>query len=160
MAPVHDAFVQYLPRGPPARRRGYRTTMQMVVEEHALVVGIRAWDPQPEEIRAPLIRRDEVKRDQDFVSVLIDPVGTRRSAQFVRVNAAGVVADGMFIAATDSEDFAPDFEVEAAVQRLPDGYSVEVRLPLMTLRYPLRRRRAVAHHGHAQHPARMSTCWC
>jgi len=68
--------------------------------------------------------------------VVIDPVGTRRSAQFVRVNAAGVVADGMFIAATDAEDFAPDFEVEAAAQRLPDGYSVELRLPLMTLRYP------------------------
>ncbi len=135
-APVHDAFVQYLPRDRQPVPEGYRTTMQIVVEEHALVVGIRAWDPHPEEIRAPLIRRDQVRRDQDFVSVVIDPVGTRRSAQFVRVNAAGVIADGMFIAATDTEDFAPDFEVEAAVQRLPDGYSVEVRLPLMTLRYP------------------------
>ena len=48
----------------------------------------------------------------------------------MRVNAAGVIADGMYIAAGDSEDFAPDFDVEAAAQRLPDGYSVEVRLPL------------------------------
>jgi hypothetical protein len=52
--------------------------------------------------------------------VLIDAVGDRRAAQFVRVYAAG-----------DSEDFAPDFEVEAAVARLPDGYSVEVRLPFL-----------------------------
>jgi len=135
-APLHDAFVQYLPvdrlPAPPA----YRTTVQIVVEEHALVFGIRAWDPNPQEIRAPLVRRDQVRRDQDFVAVVIDPVGTRRSAQFVRVNAAGTVADGMYIADTDTEDFAPDFEVEAAVQRLPDGYSVELRVPLMTLRYP------------------------
>lgn len=135
-APVHDAFVQYLPRDRQPVPEGYRTTMQIVVEEHALVVGLRAWDPRPQEIRAPLMRRDKVLRDQDFVSVIIDPVGTRRSAQFVRINAAGVVADGMFIAATDTEDFAPDFEVEAATQRLADGYSVELRLPLMTLRYP------------------------
>lgn len=135
-APVHDDFVQYLPLDRQPAPEGYRTTMQLVIEEHALVVGIRAWDPRPQEIRAPLMRRDKVARDQDFVSVLIDPVGSRRAAQFFRVSAAGVLTDGMFMASTNLEDFAPDFDVEAAVQRLPDGYSVELRLPLMTLRYP------------------------
>ncbi len=136
-APVHDAFVQYLPLDRQPVPAGYRTTLQLVIEEHALVIGIRAWDPRPEEIRAPLMRRDKIERDQDFVSVLIDPMGTRRAAQFVRVSAAGVVADGMFIAGREKEeDFAPDFEVDAAVQRLSDGYSVELRLPLMSLRYP------------------------
>lgn len=135
-APVHDAFVQYLPLDRQPVPQGYRTTMQLVVEEHALVIGIRAWDPRPQEIRAPLMRRDKVARDQDFVSVLIDPVGSRRAAQFIRVSAAGVLTDGMFMASTNKEDFAPDFDVEAAVQRLDDGYSVELRLPLMTLRYP------------------------
>ena len=135
-APVHDAFFQYKPLdGLPAPAE-YRTTVQVVIEEHAIVFGIRAFDPRPDEIRAPLIRRDEVKREQDFVLVMLDPVGTRRSAQFVRVNAAGVVADGMYIADTDAEDFAPDFELEAAAQRLDDGYSVELRLPFLSLRYP------------------------
>ncbi len=133
-APVHDAFTQYLPveRWPAP----LRTTVQVVVDDSGITFGIRAYDPNPALIRAPLVRRDQVRRDQDFVSVVLDPVGTRQSAQFVRVNAAGVVADGMFIADTDTEDFAPDFEVEAAVQREPDGYSVELRLPLLALRYP------------------------
>ncbi len=135
-APVHDAFVQYKPlAGQPAPAE-YRTTVQVAVEEHAIVFGIRAFDPRPDEIRAPLIRRDEVKREQDFVLVVLDPVGTRRSAQFVRINAAGVVADGMYIADTDTEDFAPDFELKAAAHRLADGYSVELRLPFLSLRYP------------------------
>lgn len=135
-AQVHDRFVQYLPldRQPPPP--GYRTTLQVVIEDDAIVFGLRAFDPRPEEIRAPLARRDQVKRDQDFVGIVLDPVGTRRSAQFVRVNAAGVVADGMLIAETDSEEYEPDFELEAASQRLPDGYSVELRLPLLALRYP------------------------
>jgi hypothetical protein len=133
-APVHDTFVQYLPvdRLPAPMR----TTVQVLVDEHAITFGIRAYDPQPELIRAPLLRRDQVRRDQDFVAVMLDPAGTRRSAQFVRVNAAGVVADGMYIAETDTEDFAPDFEVDAAVHRGVDGYSVEIRMPLLGLRYP------------------------
>ncbi len=135
-APVHDAFVQYLPVDRKPAPPAYCTTLQVVIDDDAIIFGIRALDPSPTDIRAPLTRRDQVRRDQDFVSVILDPVGTRRSAQFVRINAAGVVADGVFIADTDNEDFSPDFEVEAAVQRLPDGYSVELRLPLVALRYP------------------------
>jgi hypothetical protein len=135
-APLHERFVQYLPtdRQPPPA--GYRTTLQVLAEKDALVIGVRAFDPRPDEIRAPLTRRDQVKRDQDFISVHIDAVGDRRAAQFVRVNAAGVIADGLYIAAGDTEDFAPDFDIEAAAHRLEDGYSVEIRLPFIALRYP------------------------
>jgi hypothetical protein len=135
-APVHDRFVQFQPldRLPPPN--GYRTTLQVVAEADALVIGVRAFDPAPQEIRAPLTRRDQVRRDQDFIAVFVDAVGDRRAAQFVRVSAAGVLADGVYVAAGDSEDFAPDFDVDAAVQRLPDGYSVELRLPFIALRFP------------------------
>lgn len=133
-APAHDRFVQYLPADKqPAR---WRTRVQVIVTADALVFGIRAWDPQPERIRAPLARRDQVKADQDFVSVFIDPVGHRRTAQYVRVSAAGAVEDGLYAAEEASEDAAPDFDVQAAVQRLPDGYSLELRWPLAALRYP------------------------
>ena len=71
--------------------------------------------------------------------MLIDPMGARRAAaQFVRVSAAGVVADGMFLPGTERRrTSAPGFELDAAVAALPDGYSVELRLPLMSLRLPL-----------------------
>jgi hypothetical protein len=135
-APQHDRFVQFLPldRQPPPT--DYRTTVQVVAERDALVIGVRAFDPAPQEIRAALTRRDQVRRDQDFIAAFIDAVGDRRAAQFVRVSAAGVIADGLYIAAGDQEDFAPDFEVDAAVARLSDGYSVELRLPFIALRYP------------------------
>lgn len=133
-APVFERFVQFLPEDrQPAR---WRTTVQVITDEHALTFAIRAYDPEPQRIRAPLTRRDEVRLDQDFVSVFIDPVGRRRSAQFVRVGAAGSVSDGVYVADDDSEDFSPDFDVQAAVQRLPDGYSIELRWPLAALRFP------------------------
>lgn len=133
-APIHDRFVEFFPDH--KKPSDWRTTVQIVVTGDALVFGIRAYDPAPERIRAPLSRRDQVRRDQDFVSVVIDPVGLRRSAQFVRIGAAGAISDGMFTAEDDVEDFAPDFDVEAAVQRLPDGWSAELRWPLASLRYP------------------------
>jgi hypothetical protein len=132
-APAYERFVQFLPAD--KRPAAWRTTVQVLVTEDALVFGIRAWDPAPDRIRAPLARRDQVKSDQDFVSVLIDPVGHRRTAQYARVSAAGVVEDGLFSAEEDTEDAAPDFDVEAAAVRLPDGYSIELRWPLAALRF-------------------------
>lgn len=133
-APVYERFAQFLPADKqPAR---WRTTVQILVTDDALIFGVRAWDPEPGRIRAPLTRRDQVKADQDFIAVFIDPVGHRRSAQYVRVGAAGGVEDGLFAAEEDSEDSAPDFDIEAAATRLPDGYSIELRWPLAALRFP------------------------
>jgi hypothetical protein len=133
-APVYDRFVQFLPADKQAAR--WRTTVQVLVSDDALVFGIRAWDPAPERIRAPLARRDQVKADQDYITVFIDPVGHRRAAQYVRVSAAGGIDDGLYSAEEDSDDSAPDFDIEAAATRLPDGYSVELRWPLAALRFP------------------------
>lgn len=131
-----DRFIQFRPtdgQPPPA---GYGTAVRVLIGTDALVFGFRAVDPQPSQIRAPLVRRDKVLRDQDFVAVVIDAAGTGRSAQFVRVNAAGVLADGMYIYDGDVEDFAPDFDIEAAAQRTAQGFDVELRIPLLALRYP------------------------
>jgi hypothetical protein len=133
-AAVQDSFVQLQPRD--RMPAPWRTTVQLVVDDSALVFGIRAYDPRPQEIRAPLVRRDQVLRDQDYVAVFIDPSGRRRHAQFIRVGASGIIADGIHSAQDDEDNYAPDFEVQAAVQRLPDGYSVELRIPLAELRYP------------------------
>lgn len=133
-APVYDRFVQFLPADKQAAR--WRTTVQVLVTDDALVFGIRAWDPAPERIRAPLARRDQVKADQDYITVFIDPVGHRRAAQYMRVSAAGGIDDGLYSAEEDSDDSAPDFDIEAASTRLPDGYSVELRWPLAALRFP------------------------
>ena len=133
-APVYERFAQFQPADKQVAR--WRTTVQVLVTEDALVFGIRAWDPEPGRIRAPLTRRDQVKADQDFIAVFIDPVGHRRTAQYVRVSAAGGVEDGLFAAEEDTEDSAPDFDIDAAATRLPDGYSIELRWPLAALRFP------------------------
>ena len=116
----------------------YRTEVRVLMEPGALVFGIRTWDPQPAEIRAPLARRDKIYPDQDAVTVWLDPNGRSEVAQFVRVNAAGSVSDGVYRASDGDEDSTPDYlDVEVATHRLSDGFSVEIRWPLSVLRYPL-----------------------
>ncbi len=137
-APAYEDFHKHAPRDGKAQPSGLRTTVQLLVDEHALVFGIRAWDDAPGRMRGALARRDKVDLDQDFIGIWIDPVGHGRAAQFVRVNLAGVVSDGLHRADDDESDLGPDFPVEAAVTRLPDGYSMEVRWPLSNLRFPYR----------------------
>jgi hypothetical protein len=126
-APPFAAFRRYRP-DTQTEVTDYRTEVRVLIEPGALVFAIRAWDPRPAEIRAPLSRRDQVWPDQDSVTVWIDAAGRGQNAQFLRVNAAGSVTDGLYSAAHDEEDSAPDFlDAEVAAQQLPDGYSAELR---------------------------------
>ena len=133
--PRYTGFRQFRPDSQPDAG-AHTTTVQVLIEPNALVFAFTATDPTPALIRDPLLRRDEVWPDQDAVGVWIDAVGRQQVAQFVRVNAAGVMADGVYTAATDNEDGTPDFlEVEAAAVRTATGYTVELRWPLVNLRY-------------------------
>ncbi len=132
-APVYDRFVERDPvdGGPPPQV----TRVQVLYDSQALYVGITALDSAPGQIRKPPVRHDQVLRTQDFVVVYLDPIGSRRSAQFFRVSAAGSMGDGIHTAADDSEDFAPDFDWDAAVAEQPDGWTAVLRLPFASLRF-------------------------
>ena len=135
-APVYDTFHEYRPEnGRPAPPQ-LRTTVQLLVVDGALVFGIRAWDDAPQQRQGALARRDKVGMDQDFIGIWLDPTGHGRAAQFVRINTAGVISDGMYRADEDLSDLGPDFPIDAAVKLLDDGYSMEVRWPLSNLRFP------------------------
>ena len=132
-ARVWNRFVEKDPRNGAAPPQ--ETRVQVLFDERALYVGVTALDNDVSRIRDLPVRYDGVNRTQDFVVVYIDAIGTRRSAQFFRVNAAGSMADGMHTASDDSEDFAPDFDWDAAVQRTAQGWTAVLRLPFASLRY-------------------------
>lgn len=132
-APVYQQFFEKVPDTGAAPLRP--TRVRVLFDDRALYVGIEALDPDPALIRAPLVRHDGVNRTQDFVVVYIDAIGSRQSAQFFRVNAAGSTADGMHTAADDSEDFSPDFDFDAATARTAEGWTAVLRIPFASLRF-------------------------
>lgn len=132
-ATAHERFVEKDPvnGGPPPQQTSFR----VLFDERALYVGVTVSDTDPSRIRDPIVRVDQVNRTQDFVVVYVDAIGSKRSAQFFRVNAAGSTADGLHTAADDNEDFSPDFDWDAAVSRNPQGWTAVFRLPFASLRF-------------------------
>lgn len=148
-APVFRDFMVREPEY--GHRNDWETRVQVLYDERALYVGVRAFDPQPELIRDSPVRHDQVLRTLDHVVVYIDPIGKKQSAQFFRVSASGSTADGMQTAADDSEDFAPDFDFDAAAKRDAHGYTAVLRVPFASLRYTREMRQA----GEAGRPWRI-----
>lgn len=132
-APVYERFVEQAPRRgvPPTER----TQVKVLVDDRAIWVGVTAFDRDPSRIRRPPVRFDQVNRTQDFIVVHLDPIGSRRSAQWFRLSAAGSMADGLHTAADDFEDFAPDFDWDGAVAPHPEGWTAVFRLPFASLRF-------------------------
>lgn len=132
-APVYEHFVENEPHRDAKPK--YATKVQVLFDESALYVGVTALDDHPEQIRAPLVRHDNVIRTQDFVVLYLDAIGKRQSAQFFRVGASGSTGDGMHTAADDDEDFSPDFDFDAASARTEHGYTSVFRVPFASLRF-------------------------
>jgi len=129
-----DGFVEYFTGdngAPPAQTVGL-----LAYDELAVYVAFMADDPRPADIRAPLVDRDKVLGDQDYVAILIDTLNDRRSGVAFRVNPRGVQTDSVVNDANGEEDFSPDFFYEAVARRTERGWTAEMRIPLASLRYP------------------------
>ena len=133
-APVSGDFTENMPRDKqPAHDK---TEVHMLFDHEAVYFGVRVYDPDPSKIRTPYVRRDKVFGNQDNFIIWIDPTGARKFAQFFRINARGVLADGAWNEDALEEDFAPYFDFQAVHARLPDGWSAEFRIQWESPRLP------------------------
>ncbi len=127
-----DTFFQTAPVDKVAAK--VRTEVRLAYDAHYLYVGMKAFDPDPSQIRAPFARRDKLSNDQDYLGLYIDTRGTHKSAQAIYVTARGAVTDGSY---TDNngDDTSPDFAFDAVTARFDGGWSAELRIPFSSLPY-------------------------
>lgn len=131
-APFHDTFHQQQPVDKvPAH---VRTEVRLAYDSRYLYVGVTSFDPKADEIRAPFARRDKPSGDQDFIGIMLDPSGARKSAQMILVNARGAITDGMF-SDGNGDDYSLDFDFDAATARFDGGWTAELRIPFSSLPY-------------------------
>ena len=97
-------------------------------------------DPEPSQIKTSITRRDNIWSD-DWVGLSLDALGTGQLSYHLLVNPSGVQLD-MLNSASGGEDTSPDYVWDSAGRQNATGYAVEIRLPLQTIRFPRRRRRA------------------
>lgn len=112
-----------------------RTVAWILQSADTLYVAFRAFDPEPDSIRARYTDRDQAW-DDDSVGITLDTFnGARRGYQFF-VNPLGVQSDLFIDDLSGREDTSFD-AIWASAGRLTDfGYEVEIAIPLKSLRFP------------------------
>ena len=83
-------------------------------------------------VETSITQRDHIFQD-DWVGFTLDALGNKQSAYHFFVNPNGIQGD-ILNTAISGEDLAPDFVWEAG-RLTENGYSVEVALPLRTIRF-------------------------
>jgi len=98
-------------------------------------VAFTAYDPHPDQIRSALRERDASKED-DYVSVIIDPTGTLAKKYEFRVNPDGTLSDVLQDTISDRYIYDWDADWYAAAKRTATGYTVEIAIPANTIHSP------------------------
>ncbi|MBK9031501.1 MAG: carbohydrate binding family 9 domain-containing protein [Myxococcales bacterium] len=129
--PIASDFWQRSPKeGQPP---GHQTEFQIVYDDQAIYVGVRAHDDDPGAIRRLLHRRDQDSH-ADWIGVMIDSYHDRRTAFGFALNAAGVQRDVLMYDDTN-EDGSWDAVWSGATSVDATGWTAEFRIPLGQLRF-------------------------
>jgi len=107
-------------------------------DDRNLYVAWRAFDPEPDQIRAHIMDRDSVDTfvQDDHVVLILDTFNDERRGFQFRINPLGVQMDAILSESEGIEDFSFDMIWSSAGQVTADGYVIEVAIPLNQLRFP------------------------
>jgi hypothetical protein len=97
-----------------------------------LYFAFQCTDREPDKIKATLSKRDDFRTD-DFVCVNLDSFNDQQSLYAFYVNPLGVQMDSRY--ANSKEDYSVDVVWWSAGTLHDRGYSVELRIPLKSIRY-------------------------
>ncbi len=124
-------FVQQQPvEGVPAE---HDTEVRVLFDDEAVYVGLRMWDPEPEQIGRQLYRRDG-HGSADRIQVAFDPNMDRRTGYVFGVSAANVQSD-QYLYDDNRQDGAWDAVWSSQVRVDERGWTAELRIPLSQIRY-------------------------
>ncbi len=134
-APATHHFVQ----GTPAEgaEPAEPTQVRVLYDDAAIYVGAHMTEPDPSDIAAQLVRRDQ-QGQYDYFEVALDPNLDRQTGYVFRVSASGVQFDE-YLYNDSHRDRNWDAVWSSAVSRDSTGWTVEMRIPLSQIRYESRK---------------------
>jgi hypothetical protein len=126
-------FITGLPRdGFPASER---TVVRVLFDGGTLYVGAFMYDAQPERLYSPGLEQDFETHDADMFGIVFDAFLDRQNSIMFGVSPAGALFDAQSF--NDSREVNRAWEGIVAVKTdiYPNGWSVEMAIPLRTLRF-------------------------
>ena len=110
-----------------------RTEVRIAYDDRNLYFAFHCLDSEPDKIKTTISRRDTVFND-DWVGLSLDSNNSGQTAYHLFVNPSGIQMDALNTSAS-GERFEADFVWESAGRIIEDGYSVELKLPLQSIRF-------------------------
>ncbi|MCX6560517.1 MAG: DUF5916 domain-containing protein [Candidatus Aminicenantes bacterium] len=129
-APSVSDFETFIPEF--GKKQPEKTVAYMAYDRENIYFAFRCFDDQPDKIKAAVSRRDDVMTD-DFVCINLDSFNDQQSLYAFYVNPLGIQGDSRF--ASNKEDFSFDMVWWSAGRIDAQGYTVEIRIPLKSIRY-------------------------
>jgi hypothetical protein len=112
-----------------------RTVVRLLAESGALLVGVRAYDDDPAGIVSQSKDRDANLGNEDHIRFVLDTYLDGRTGYIFAVNPSGARFDALVADQGEGENSNWDAIWDAATQRLPDGWSAEIRIPIRSLSF-------------------------
>ncbi len=136
-----DKFTQYEPRE--GSEPSEKTVAYLGFDRNNLYIAVKAFDSNPNAIRACLVQRDKVYGD-DEITIYLDTFNTKERAYAFKVNPCGVQTDGIYQEVRrrhrgggfDRIDRNWDTYFHTAASIDDEGYSVEISIPFKSIRFP------------------------
>jgi len=128
-APMVKDFETFIPDF--GKMQEQKTEVRMAYDAENLYYAFTCYD-DPTLVKRSVAPRDNIRPD-DWVCVNLDAYGDHQSLYAIYVNPNGIQEDSRF--AGGSEDFSVDIVFYSAGQMTDFGYTVEMQIPLKSLRY-------------------------
>jgi hypothetical protein len=109
------------------------TEVRVAYDDRYLYIAFHCFDSEPDRIRTTITKRDTAFND-DWVGLSLDSAATGQTAYHLFVNPSGIQMDALNTTSS-GEQFDADFVWDSAGKVTHDGYVVEIRLPLQTIRF-------------------------
>ena len=140
--PIDDFRQQEPDEGAPATER---TEVRILYDAENLYIGVRAFDSSPEAVSATEMRRDSPRiLEEDSFQIILDTFMDSRSGYMFVTNPLGAKLDQQVfnegeggrggVSSNVNRDWDAIWDVRA--RRTEDGWSAEIVIPMMTLRFP------------------------
>ena len=126
-----EGFVQTQPGDNTAP--SHPTIVLLGFDAETLYLGILASDDSAL-VRATVAARDNILAD-DHIAIYLDTFGDRRRAYVLGFNPLGIQQDGIFTEGSAAPDYSVDIVMQSRGRTDRNGWSVEVAIPLRSLRY-------------------------
>ncbi|MCX6543899.1 MAG: DUF5916 domain-containing protein [Acidobacteria bacterium] len=114
-------------------RLPHQTTVWVGYDKRYFYFAFRCSDPDPSKIKTTIARRDNMFND-DWVGLKLDAMGNGQTSYDMFVNPSGVQGD-ILTSAAKGENSSVDWIWDSAAKLTPDGYTVEIRVPVQSLRF-------------------------